>query len=54
MHNIYHKFIELNMEEIQIIEKSNSKNCLLLTHGFCSGPEDWENQIKIFVLTLPS
>ena len=25
-----------------------SKNCLLLIHGFCSGPEDWEDQIKFF------
>ena len=41
------------MEEIQFIEKGESKNCLLLTHGFCSGPEDWEDQIKIFC-ALPS
>ena len=36
------------MEEIQFIEKGESKNCLLLIHGFCSGPEDWEDQIKFF------
>ena len=36
------------MEEIQFIEKGSSKNCLLLIHGFCSGPEDWEDQIKFF------
>ena len=42
------------MEEIQFIEKGESKNCLLLIHGFCSGPEDWKDQIKFFVLTIPS
>ena len=36
------------MEEIQFIEKGESKNCLLLIHGFCSGPEDWEDQINFF------
>ena len=36
------------MEEIQFIEKGSSKNCLLLIHGFCSGPEDWKDQIKKF------
>ena len=36
------------MEEIQFIEKGESKNCLLLIHGFCSGPEDWKDQIKFF------
>ena len=29
------------MEEIQFIEKGESKNFLLLIHSFCSGPEDW-------------
>jgi hypothetical protein len=38
------------MEEIQFIEKGESKNCLLLIHGFCSGPEDWEDQIKFFLV----
>ena len=36
------------MEEIQFIEKGESKDCLLLIHGFCSGPEDWDDQIKFF------
>ncbi len=34
------------MEEIQFIEKGESKDCLQLIHNFCSGPEDWADQIK--------
>ena len=36
------------MKEIQFIEKGESKNCLLLIHGFCSDPEDLKDQIKFF------
>ena len=34
---------EYNMVEIQFIETDNSKNCLLLIHGFCSGHKDWKD-----------
>ena len=36
------------MEAIQFIGKGESKNCLLLIHGFYNGPEDWIDQIKFF------
>lgn len=36
------------MQEITYIEKGNKENCLFLIHGFCSGPEDWINQINFF------
>ena len=36
------------MDEIKYIEKGNSSNCLFLIHGFCSGPEDWIDQVKFF------
>jgi len=36
------------MIEIKYIEKGNSKNCLFLVHGFCSGPEDWDAQVNFF------
>jgi len=36
------------MDEIKYIEKGNSSDCLLLIHGFCSGPEDWIDQINFF------
>ena len=36
------------MEEISYIERGNGQNCLFLIHGFCSGPEDWINQINFF------
>tara|TARA_B100001564_G_scaffold121795_1_gene101655 strand:- start:239 stop:1045 length:807 start_codon:yes stop_codon:yes gene_type:complete len=36
------------LDEIKYIEKGNSENCLLLIHGFCSGPEDWIKQIHFF------
>ena len=42
------------MEEIQFIEKDESKDCILPIHGFCTVPKDWGDQIKFFVLTLPS
>ena len=33
------------LDEVKYIEKGNSENYLLLIHGFCSGPEDWIEQI---------
>ena len=36
------------MDEIKYIEKGNSSDCLFLIHGFCSGPEDWIDQINFF------
>ena len=36
------------VDEIKYFEKGNSENCLLLIHGFCSGPEDWIEQIDFF------
>ena len=36
------------MEEISYIERGNKQNCLFLIHGFCSGPEDWINQINFW------
>ena len=36
------------MDEIKYIEKGNSPVCLFLIHGFCSGPEDWTDQIDFF------
>ena len=36
------------MQEITYIEKGNKENCLFLIHGFCSGSEDWINQINFF------
>ena len=36
------------LDEVQYIEKGNSENCLFLIHGFCSGPEDWIEQINFF------
>jgi non-heme chloroperoxidase len=36
------------MNEIKYIQEGNSKNCLFLIHGFCSGSEDWDAQINFF------
>jgi pimeloyl-ACP methyl ester carboxylesterase len=36
------------LDEIKYIEKGNSTNYLFLVHGFCSGPEDWIDQINFF------
>ena len=36
------------MDEIKYVEKGNSSDCIFLIHGFCSGPEDWINQINFF------
>lgn len=36
------------MGEIKYTTKGNSKYCLFLIHGFCSGPEDWTSQINFF------
>ena len=36
------------MDEIKYIEKGTSTDCLFLIHGFCSGPEDWIDQINFF------
>ena len=36
------------LNEIKYQEKGNSENCLFLIHGFCSGPEDWIEQINFF------
>jgi pimeloyl-ACP methyl ester carboxylesterase len=36
------------LDEIKYIEQGNSSDCLFLIHGFCSGPEDWIDQINFF------
>ena len=36
------------MDEIKYVEKGNFSDCIFLIHGFCSGPEDWINQVNFF------
>ena len=36
------------MEEIKYVQKGTGNNCLFFIHGFCSGPEDWYEQLNFF------
>ena len=36
------------MKEIKYVQKGRGNNCLFLIHGFCSGPEDWDEQLNFF------
>ena len=36
------------MEEITYAQKGNGNNCLFLINGFCSGPEDLDEQLSCF------